>query len=153
MSQSRFHIQTRHGHARMHVRCLDFSIFDFCKVAKERTLFIRSFLLDICAQRHGVRLLSDDLFVGEKTSSKLAPSRSSGNTLSHNRRRNALSTTPPRAGEFLLLSCVFFPSRSFWFSFYRWKPLAEGLVNLYIYHHPGNESYRVIGMNAQQQAV
>ena len=66
MSQSRFHYQTRHGHARMHVRCLNFSIFDFCKVAKERTLFIRSFLLDICAQRHGVRLLSDDLFVGER---------------------------------------------------------------------------------------
>ena len=34
-----------------------------------------------------------------------------------------------------------------------WKALAEGLVNLYLYHHPGNKSYRVIGMNAQQQVV
>lgn len=29
----------------------------------------------------------------------------------------------------------------------------DRLVNLYIYHHPANRAYRVIGMNAQQQAV
>ncbi len=34
-----------------------------------------------------------------------------------------------------------------------WKPLAEGVVNLYLYHHPANRSYRVIGMNGQQQVV
>lgn len=34
-----------------------------------------------------------------------------------------------------------------------WKPLADGVVNLYLYHHPTNKSYRVIGMNAQMQAV
>jgi hypothetical protein len=68
------------------------------------------------------------------------------------RRRNALSTTRRRVGEGLrgtdaaALLTFFLPLSS-------WKALAEGLVNLYLYHHPANKSYRVIGMNAQQQVV